>query len=155
MKDKKTSTFVYEGLGIPVRLINVPMKKMLGQWFIDINMETLQRVILEALIHKPFSLTGAELRYIRNYMEMSCADFGKTFGVSHVAVVKWENEKNGISPALELYIRLYMMTYLKAKDKEFRALYNDLSLDKLSKKRDGKIHPIAIDATTEDPKIAL
>ena len=47
------------------------------------------------------------------------------------------------------------MTYLKAKDKEFRALYNDLSLDKLPKKRDGKIYPIVIDATTEDLKIAL
>lgn len=108
MKTKKTSTFIYKGLGIPVKLINVPMKKMLGEWFIDVNMETLQRIVLEALIHKPFSLTGAELRYIRNYMEMSCVDFGKTFGVSHVAVVKWENEKNGISPALELYIRLYV-----------------------------------------------
>jgi DNA-binding transcriptional regulator YiaG len=155
MKNKKTSTFVYEGLGIPVKLINVPMKKMLGEWFIDINMETLQRVVLEALIHKSFSLTGAELRYIRNYMEMSCADFGKIFDVSHVAVVKWENEKNGVSPALELYIRLYMMTYLNAKDNEFRALYNNLSLDKLSKSRKGKIHPIAIDATTDDLKIAL
>ena len=155
MKDKKTSTFIYEGLGIPVKLINVPMKKMLGEWFIDVNMETLQRVVLEALIHKPFSLTGAELRYIRHYMEMSCADFGKTFGVSHVAVVKWENEKNGISPALELYIRLHMMTYLKAKNNEFRALYDDLSLDKLSKSHKGKIHPITIDATTGDLKIAL
>ncbi len=106
--DKKTSTFVYGGLGIPVKLINVPMKKMMGEWSIDVNMETLQKVVLEALIHKPFSLTGAELRYIRHYLEMSCADFGKTFGVSHIAVVKWENEQNGISPALELYIRLYM-----------------------------------------------
>ncbi len=155
MKDKKTSTFVYEGLGIPVKLINVPMKKMMGEWFIDVNMEALQRVVLEALIHKPFSLTGAELRYIRHYLEMSCAGFGKTFGVSHVAVVKWENEQNGISPALELYIRLYMMTYLNAKDNEFRALYNDLSLEKLSKGHSGKIHPITIDATTEDLKIAL
>ena len=64
MKNKKTSTFVYEGLGIPVKLINVPMKKMLGEWFIDVNMETLQKVVLEALVHKPFSLTGAELRYM-------------------------------------------------------------------------------------------
>jgi DNA-binding transcriptional regulator YiaG len=155
VKNKKKSTFIYEGLGIPVKLINVPMKKMLGEWFIDVNMETLQRVVLEALIHKPVALTGAELRYIRHYMEMSCADFGKTFGVSHVAVVKWENEKNGISPALELYIRLHMMSYLRVKDKEFRALYNDLSLEKLSKGRKGKIHPIAIDATTEELKIAL
>ena len=155
MRDKKKSTFIYDGLGIPIKLIKAPMKKVLGQWVIDLNMETLQRVVLEALVHKPTSLSGMELRYIRHYMELSTAEFGKLFGVSHVAVVKWENAKNGISPALELYIRLYMMKYLKAKDKEFRALYDDISLDKLSKSRKGKIHPIAIDATTEKLKIAL
>jgi DNA-binding transcriptional regulator YiaG len=115
MKNKKISTFVYEGLGIPVKLINVPMKRMLGEWFIDVNMETLQREVLEALIQKPFSLTGAELRYIRNYMEMSCAEFGKTFGVNHVTVVKWE-EKDRVSPALELSIRLYLLSSLSRRE---------------------------------------
>jgi DNA-binding transcriptional regulator YiaG len=155
MKDRKKSTFIYEGLGIPIKLMNVPMKKMLGKWMIDINMETLQRIVLEALVHKPTSLTGNELRYIRHYMELPATEFGKIFGVSHVAVIKWENAKNRVSPALELCIRLYMMNYLKAKDKEFRALYDDLSLDKLSKSRKEKIHPIIIDATTENLKIAL
>lgn len=156
MKNKKRSAFIYEGLGVPVKLVNVPMKKMLGEWFIDINMETLQRVVLEAIVHKPVSLTGAEIRYIRKYMEMSAKEFGEIFGVSHVAVIKWENAKNGVAPALELCIRLYMMNYLKARDQEFRALYNELTLGKLSKSRKGKIHPITIDVVnSEELKIAL
>ena len=86
---------------------------------------------------------------------MTTTEFGKTFGVSHVAVLKWESGKNRISPSLELCIRLYVLDFLKAKDKEFRALYKELSLEQLSKEKTRKIHPIAIDATTEDLKIAL
>jgi hypothetical protein len=50
---------------------------------------------------------------------------------------------------------LYILDHLRAKDKEFRALFKGLSLEKLSEKPTGKIHPLAIDATTEDLKIAL
>ena len=91
---------------------------------------------------------------MRKYLEMTTAQFGKEFGVSHVAVVKWESGKNKASPPMELCIRLYMLNHLRAKDKEFRELYNDLSLEKLSKSRKVKIHPIAIDVA-EDLKIAL
>ena len=61
--------------------------------------------------------------------------------------VKWENAKNRISPALELCIRLYVLNHLQAKDKEFRSLYNTISLTQLSKNRSGKIVPIQIDAS--------
>lgn len=155
MKKKKKQTFVFEGLGFPIKLINVPMKKILGEWCIDINMNKLMLVVLEALIHKPTALTGDELRFIRSYLVMTTTEFGKTFGVSHVAVLKWESEKNRVSPALELYIRLFVLDHLKAKDKEFRLFYQELRLEQLSKEPKGKIHPIAVDATTDDLKIAL
>jgi DNA-binding transcriptional regulator YiaG len=155
MKKRKKKTFIYEGLGFPIKLINVPMRKVLGEWCIDVNMNKLMLVVLEALIHKPSPLTGDELRFIRSYLEMTTMEFGKTFGVSHVAVLKWENEKNRVSPALEFFIRLYILDYLKAKDKEFRALYKELSLEQLSKDQKRKIYPITVDATTEDLKMAL
>jgi DNA-binding transcriptional regulator YiaG len=156
MKNRKTQTFIYRGLGFPIKLINVPMKKVFGEWCIDINMNKLMLVVLKALIHKPIPLSGDELRFIRSYLQMSMAEFGKTFGVSHVAVLKWENEKNKISPALEICVRLYLLDYLKAKDNEFRALYKALSLEQLAKQPKGKkIHPLIVDATTEELKIAL
>src|ERR1043165_9680311 len=113
MKKRKKKTFTYDGLGFPIKLINVPMKKVLGEWCIDINMNKLMIIVLEALVHKPSPLTGDELRFIRSYLDLTTAEFGKIFGVSHVAVLKWGKEKNRISPALEFFIRLYILDYLE------------------------------------------
>jgi len=154
IKTKKLKTFIYKGLGIPVKLVNVPMKKAAGEWCIDINMNKLMLAVLQEIIRKQTALTGDELRYIRTYLEMTTTEFGKTFGVSHVAVLKWECEKNRISPALELCIRLYVLNHIDAKDKEFRALYNDIDLQQLSKGPKGKLHYIAVDASTEELKTA-
>lgn len=154
-KNRKIKTFTYKGLGVPVKLVNVPMIKIAGEWCLDIDMNKLMLLVLEEIIHKPTALIGDELRYIRTYLEMTTTEFGKTFGVSHVAVLKWESEQNRISPALELCVRLYVLNHLRAKDKEFRALYNDINLHQLSKGQKGKIYHIAVDATTEELKIAL
>jgi DNA-binding transcriptional regulator YiaG len=155
MKTKKKKTFIFQGLGFPIKLINAPMKKEFGDWYIDINMNKLMLVVLEALAHKPSALTGDELQFIRKYLSMTTTEFGKLFGVTHVTVLKWESGDNRFSPALELCVRLYILDHLKAKDKEFRALYKELNLEKLSKKEEKKIHPFVIDATTDDLTIAL
>ena len=83
-------------------------------------------------------------------------EFGKSFGVTHAAVLKWESGENRVSPPLEICIRLYILDHLSAKDEEFRALYKELSLEKLSKPyQSAKIHPITVDASADDLKIAL
>ena len=80
---------------------------------------------------KPSPITGAELRFIINYFEMSYRDFAKIFGVSHVAVVKWEKEESRMSPSTEIYLRLYILNYLKVSDKEFRKLYKTIHPENL------------------------
>lgn len=155
MKNKKKKTFIFEGLGFPVKLINVPMKKEFGEWYIDIDMNKLMQVVLEMLVHKPAALTGGEIGFIRSYLKMTAVEFGKAFGVSHVAVLKWESSENQISPSLDFYIRLYILDYLRAKDKEFKSLYQQLSLEQISKREKGRIHPLPIEVSSEDLKIAL
>ena len=156
MAKKKTETFVFRGLGFPIKLVNVPMKKMAGERVIDINMNKLMSVVFEALAHKPTALTSGELYFIRSYLKMHTKEFGKSFGVPQTVVLGWESRKTKISPSLELCIRLFMMNYLKAKDKEFRALYNELNLEELSRTPKAKIHPITVDVVgREDLKIAL
>ncbi len=152
--DRKIETFVYKGLGFPIKLVNAPMKKMLGEWVIDVDMNKLQLAALHGLIYKPTRLTGDELNFIRLFLNMSMAAFGKAFGVSHVAVLKWENEERKVGPPLELCIRLYVLNHLHVRDKEFRNLYNHISLETLSKPVEGKIHPLSIDIA-EDLKLAL
>lgn len=154
MKNTKNETIVYKGLGFPIKLIDVPMKKMFGDWVIDIDMTELQLVVLRALVYKPIRLTKDELKFIRHHLVMTTTEFGKIFGVRHSAVVQWENGKRNLSPSIEVCIRLYVMNHLHVKDKEFRNLYNKISIEQLSQKVDKKSFPIEIDAS-EDLRIAL
>jgi DNA-binding transcriptional regulator YiaG len=147
MKDKKFETFTYEGLGFPIELINVPMKKIFGEWILDINLSKLQIEVLNMLIHKPTALQADELRFIRKYFEMTTTAFGEIFGVSHVAVLKWESGQLP-SPAMDMYIRMYVMDRLKAKNEEFGKLYHQVSLASLAKsrKKRSSFKPFVIDA---------
>ena len=155
MKDKKTETFIFYGLGFPITLVNAPMRKALGEWIVDIDMENLQLHVLRALAYKPTPLTKDELKFIRKYLAITTTEFGRMFGVSHAAVINWEKGKRRVSAAIELCIRLCVLNHLHVKDKEFRHLYNELSLEKLAKGRTEKIVPLKIDASSDEFKIAL
>lgn len=123
MKDKKKDSFIWEGLGFPIQLINVPMKKVLGEWVLDINLKHFQKVVLHMLAYKKAPLSGGELRFIIDYLKMSTREFAHLFGVTHAAVLKWENEKSRMNPSTEVCLRLYILNHLKVADREFRSLY--------------------------------
>lgn len=145
MKNTKIETFVYNGLGFPIRLVNVPMKKVFGEWAIDINFNTLQLAVLNMLARKPTPLTGGELRFIIDYLEMSTRNFAKLFGVTHAAVLKWENEVSKMNPSTEVYLRLYILNYLKVTDKEFRKVYLNINPENLANSNE-ESSPLEIDA---------
>lgn len=145
MKEKKLGTLIYEGLGFPIRLINVPLKKVFGEWAIDINFNALQIVVLNILARKPTALTGKELRFIIDYLEMSTRDFAKLFGVTHTAVLKWEKEETRMNPSTEVYLRLYLLDYLKVTDKEFRMTYLKIKPKNFAHS-ESKNYPLEIDA---------
>jgi DNA-binding transcriptional regulator YiaG len=147
MTEKKFETFTYEGLGFPIELIDAPMKKIYGEWILDINLGKLQREVLNLLIHQPTPLQAGELRFIRKYFEMTTTAFGEIFGVSHVAVLKWESVQLP-APAMDMYIRMFVMDRLKATNAEFGKLYHQISLACLAKsrrKRNAR-QPFVIDA---------
>lgn len=102
MRDKKKKTFIYEAFGFPIKLINAPMKKIVGEWVIDVSFEIFEKSVLQLLLCKSDPLSGAELRFIRKYLGLTTTDFGKLFGISHVAVVKWEGEKTHACHSLHL-----------------------------------------------------
>ena len=118
---------IYEGLGFPIRLVNVPMKKICGEWAFDINFNHFHTVVLNMLARKPTPLTGKEIGFIIDYFEMSIRDFAKLFGVTHAAVLKWQKEQAKMNPATEVYLRLYIVDHLKATNKEFRRIYSKIT----------------------------
>lgn len=132
MKETKKDIFIWEGLGFPIRLINVPMKKVFGDWVLNINLDLFQKAVLHLLARKPTPLSGAELRFIIDYLKMSARGFAQLFGVTHAAVLKWENEKSKMNPGTEVCLRLYILNHLKVADKEFRGLYAKISPQNLA-----------------------
>jgi DNA-binding transcriptional regulator YiaG len=146
MKKTKRDTFIWEGLGFPIRLVNVPMKKVFGEWILDMNLEHFQKAVLHMLAKKPTPLTGSELRFIIDYLRMSTREFAKLFGVTHAAVLKWENEKSRMNYGTEVCLRLYILDYLKVADKEFRRLYLKISPQNLANAESGETPLLEIDA---------
>jgi transcriptional regulator with XRE-family HTH domain len=138
MKKKKIKKFIYEGLGFPIVLENVPIINFHGETVPDIDYNQLQKAVLLHLCHKSSPLTGNEIKFIRKYFEMTLAEFGKKFGCSHVAVIKWEkfgNKFAKIEPTTDICIRLFVFSQLNTKDSAFRRLYDELDITELLKYR--------------------
>ena len=148
--DRKQETFIYEGLGFPVELIDCPMKEIMGEWVIDVNLVALQRFVFQGLIHKPLPLTGKELRFMRKFLEMSTTELGEKLGVSHAAVVKWEKEQAQISPAQEPYLRLFLCE--RFKDGELLRIYREIRPELLAKAEHAK--PSLFQVHTKDLDLA-
>lgn len=145
MIEKKIETFTYTDLGFPIELIDAPMRKIFGEWVLDINLNILQQEVLKMLIHKPTPLQAGELRFIRKYFEMTMTIFGKVFGVSHAAVIKWEGGQLP-APSMDVYIRMYVMDRLKAKNEDFGKLFHEVSMVELAqaKKERRKEKPLSL-----------
>lgn len=107
------------------------MRKILGDWVLDINLNVLQLEVLKLLVYKSTPLQAGELRFIRKYLEMTTAAFGAVFGVSHAAVIKWENGQLPATP-MDIYIRMYVMDHLNAKNNDFSKFFHDVNLASLA-----------------------
>ena len=129
METKIQKEFIDVGFGFPVTLRNVPMIKVRGIWTPKINYNQLTDSVLIALSFKPGRLTGAEIKFIRLHFEMTLQAFAERFGVTHVAVLKWEKAKDqptAMNWATEKDIRLFILSQQKVKATVFAKLYAEL-----------------------------
>ncbi len=152
MKKKNIAKFEYDGLGFPVILLNVSLIEVRGCEVPDIDYNALQRNVLLALAQKPLPLNGNEIKFIRNYFEMTYSHFANKFGVTHASVIHWENAKNAfakITPTTELCIRLSILDELNAKNKLFRDTFRNFNyLDFKTNKRHEAEDSLTLDTKT-------
>lgn len=135
MKTKIKKTHTYEGLGFPVRLTNVPMIEVRGEFILDIDFNQLQKAVLQHLCHKKSPLTGNEVKFIRKYFSLTTTAFGKLFGYSHSAILKWENQGDDIAriaPTAEVYLRLHILDFLQKDALNFKELYEEIRIPLLA-----------------------
>ncbi len=149
--ERKKETFIFNGLGFPIQLIDCPMKKVIGEWVIDINLNALQLFVFKGLIHKPSPLTGRELRFMRKFMDLTTEDLGKKLGVTHATVVKWEKEQSNMSLVQDVYIRMLFMGMLK--DMEINSIFKEINPETLAESKVSK-KPFAVN-TAELLKTAV
>lgn len=140
---KVQKVYTDHGCGFPVKLINAPMAKIRGEWVLNVDSNKLDEAVLRALIFKPTRLTGAEIHFIRVFFEMTLKEFGEKFDVTHPAVRKWEETKNKATEmkwSIEKDIRLFALTGISKKAKDFFEAYKELETKAATKKVEIKIN---------------
>ncbi|MBI2646668.1 MAG: hypothetical protein HYW85_06560 [Deltaproteobacteria bacterium] len=129
MEKKILRVFIDHGFGFPVKLLNVPMIKVRGNWTPNINYNRLAELVLEELSWKQSNLTGNEIKFIRQYFGKTLQTFAKRFYVTHAGVIKWEKNKakaTDMTWTTEKDIRLFVLSNLDASPKEIAELYEKL-----------------------------
>lgn len=126
-KTKIEKNYTETRYGFPVIIHNVPMVEKRGEWVAQINYAQLNNALLKSLALKSGFLTGNEIHFIRLHFEMTLESFGKRFGVTHQAVMKWENRKDELTKMnwfTEKDIRLFI--YKQLTEKGFSKVYDKL-----------------------------
>ena len=102
-------TVKFNGFGFPVILLNVPMKVEHGEEIPDVNFNHIQANLFQALLLKPSRLSGAEVKFLRHYLELTQEAFSKTVKVERSLISKWESKDlkaTGMSSHIEIFLRL-------------------------------------------------
>ncbi len=117
------------GFGFPVRLLNVPTVRIRGAWTPQVPYNRISKALLRALASKTGRLTGDQVRFIRQSLQMTLEQFGLRFDVSRIAVDKWEksgDEATAMTWPTEKDLRIFLLTKDAAKPQEIAALYAEL-----------------------------
>jgi DNA-binding transcriptional regulator YiaG len=102
-------TVRFNGFGFPIILLNAPIRVEHGEEIPDVNFNRLQDTLFHALLLKPSRLSGAEVKFLRHYLELTQEAFGKTVKVERSLVSKWETKylkATGMSSHIEIFLRL-------------------------------------------------
>ena len=121
------------GFGFPVIIQNVEMAQIAGETVALIDYKKLERLLIRSLPSKPARLSGAEIRFIRQYFGLTLEEFAKVFGVTHPAVKKWEasrNEPSCMATTTEMALRMWAQRQLSSSPRLFMKLWDAVQRQK-------------------------
>lgn len=137
-QQKIQEEFIYEGLGFPIVLKNVPMIYIRDSWVLNIKLNLFQKVVLLGLAFHEYILTGNQIKFIRLWLGLTQTEFGNLLGVTHPAVVKWEkyeNESSKMTLTTQRDLRFLILDRLLCEDKIFRKAFRNVFERKFSNTR--------------------
>lgn len=123
-----TENHLYVESGLPnVVLVGVEVRRCAKCGAFEVllpRVAELQRVIANAVIHRPARLSAAEVKFLRKYLGWSGADFAAHMGVDPTTVSAWENDRKPFGTSSDRLLRLMVAR---------QAPVADYSLDELTK----------------------
>jgi DNA-binding transcriptional regulator YiaG len=127
MKIKIVKSYIYEGLGFPIKLKDVEMVMIDGELHPKVDVRKLADQVIKELPFQKERLTGGQVKFIRTYFEMSLREFAtKVVNESHTAVAKWEKMNEDITNMdlnIEYMLRLYVHEKVSVKSKKEEQLF--------------------------------
>ena len=75
------------------------------------NVEGLHEAIAIHFIHNSPGLTGAEVRFLRKYLDLSQAHLAHLIGVAETSIRAWENGRSGITAPAERLLRICVLEH--------------------------------------------
>ncbi|MCX6990534.1 MAG: hypothetical protein NTX49_05665 [Chlamydiae bacterium] len=133
---KEIERSLFEGLGFPIFLKNIPVIEIHGEEILDIDFNQLQKTVLLSLCYKPLPLSGSQIKYIRKYFEMTRSEFGEKFGYSEAAVIKWEKSSGNFAKmdlTTDECIRLFIFRKMDGRSDAFKEFYDELDIRRIVK----------------------
>jgi hypothetical protein len=148
MKSKIVKNFIYEGFGFPLQIKNTRLYLIDNEWLPKIDVRMLAESVIVKLPFQKERLTGYQVKFIRDYFEMSLREFAnKVVNESHSAVAKWEkfeNRPTNMDINVESNLRLYILDKVAIKSKkdrqDFYGKYQTIRSLKYSKSPPSTLH---------------
>jgi len=134
--------------GFPVVIRNAPKRSYDGRWALDVGLETLNRAVLVELIRSTGPWTGGAVKFVRHWLGATLQEFADRVGVSHPAVIKWQDageESTPMSKGNEYLIRAQVAAQLRAEGHITESEFADLVSEAMIFEPDREPEPIEID----------
>lgn len=109
----KIKNYHWNGFGFPVIFHELPAIELRGELVPDIDFNQFAEPLIQIICAKqPIPLSGNQVKFIRNHLNMSLREFAKFMNVTHQSVMRWEEKSKSaarIDVNTEIVFRLKVL----------------------------------------------
>jgi putative zinc finger/helix-turn-helix YgiT family protein len=134
-------------------LVGIPVHRCpnCGEAEVEIPMlDELNRTLAEGLVTKTSRLVGAEIRFLRDWLDYPSVEFARLLGSRPTTVSRWEHDAQDISAHVDMLLRaLITMALAGVPIESFKALGDALGGTKPRRSKPKKPVPLAVRPMTK------
>jgi DNA-binding transcriptional regulator YiaG len=106
-------------LGFPVTIERAVFKAHGNDWYLDINSRHYQDAVFDLLLDKLIQLNGAQIAFIRKYMELTQGQFAALLSLeTHGRISQWEKSGQEVPDIRPVYLQALKVQMAKFRNRE-------------------------------------